>query len=154
MHSISSRKKRKSDLRLPNRADRAALDDSPGDFECLYNLILRAGGDRLFDEECNAGKAAQDLKLYIAARASGTTKHRRRANDYSARAIAGQHARDKVLEGLEDASVFIRGAHESLALLEEDNSRTLDVRVDKRDYLEAGAEFTVKETGMGGTKAM
>jgi len=50
--------------------------------------------------------------------------------------------------------VFIRGAHEGLALLEEDSTRTLDVGVDERDYLEAGAELTVKETGMEGMKAV
>ncbi len=50
--------------------------------------------------------------------------------------------------------MFISRAHEGLALLGEDGGCTLDIGVNERDYLEAGAELTVKEREMGGMEAV
>lgn len=127
---------------LPDGTDLATVDYGLGHLECVFNLILRSRGDGLFDEQRSLREVLQDLELDIAARARGAAEHGRRANDNGARAFSGRHVLDKVLEGLENASVFICGTHESFAFLGEDCGGTVDGGVDERDNLETGAELT------------
>lgn len=130
------------DSYLPDGADLATVDYGLGYLERLFNLILRSRGDGLFDKQRSLREVLQDLELDIAARARGAAEHRGRANDNGARAFSGRHVLDKVLEGLEDASVFICGTHEGFAFLGEDCGRTVDGGVDERDDFETGAELT------------
>ena len=127
---------------LPDGTDHATVGYGPGHLENLCDFLLGARGKGLFDEESNVREVAQDLELDIAARARGTTKHGGRADDNGARTFTGQHVLDKVLESLEDTSVFICGTDEGLAFLLEDSVRTLGCGVDERNYLETGAELT------------
>jgi hypothetical protein len=130
------------DSYLPDRTDLAAVDYGLGYLECLFNLILRSRGDGLFDEQRSLREVIQDLELDIAARACGAAEHGRRANDNGARAVSGRHVLDKVLEGLEDASVFICRTHECFAFLGKDCGGAVDGGVDERDDLETGTELT------------
>lgn len=131
-----------AELYLPNRTDRATVDYGLGHLERLFNLILRSCGDGLFDEQCCLGEVLQDLELDITARARGAAEHGGRTDNNGARTLAGRRVLDKVLEGLEDASVFIGRTHESFAFLGEDRGGTVESGVDERDDLETGAEFT------------
>jgi hypothetical protein len=130
------------DSYLPDGTDLATVDYGLGYLERLLNLILRSRGDGLFDKQRSLREVVQDLELDIAARARGTAEHGGRANDNGARAFSGRHVLDKVLEGLEDASVFICATHEGFAFLGEDCGGTVDGGVDERDDLETGAELT------------
>ncbi len=105
---------------LPDGTDLATVDYGLRHLERLFNLILRSGGDRLFDEQRSLRKVLQDLELDIAARARGAAEHGGRADENGARTFSGCHVLDKVLEGLEDASMFICGTHEGFAFLGED----------------------------------
>ena len=119
----------------------ATVDYLLGHLECLLNLFLRSRGDGLFDKQRSLREMLQDLELDIAARTRGAAEHGGRANDDGARDISGRHVLDKVLEGLEDTSVFICGTHECFAFLCEDRGGTVDGGVDEGDDLEAGTEL-------------
>jgi hypothetical protein len=131
----------RSDLYLPDGANRATVDYGPGHLERLFKLSLRSRGDGLFDEQRSLGEVFQDLELDIAAGARRAAEHGGRTDDDGARTFTGRHVLDKVLEGLEDASVFVGGTHEGFAFLGEDCGGTVDRGVDERDDLETGAEF-------------
>jgi hypothetical protein len=120
----------------------ATVDYGLGYLERLFNLFLRSRSDGLFDKQRSLGEVFQNLELDIAAWARGAPEHGGRANDNGARAFSGCHVLDKVLEGLENASIFICGTHEGFAFLAEDRGGTVDGGVDERDYLETGAELT------------
>jgi hypothetical protein len=108
------------DWYLPDGTDLATVGYGPGHLERLLNLFLRTRGDGLFDEQRRLREMLQDLELDIAAWTRGAAKHGGRANDNGARAFSRRHVLDKVIEGLEDASVFICGTHECFAFLGED----------------------------------
>jgi len=118
--------------------------------ERLLDLILRAGGNGLFDEQGSFREVTQDLELDIAARTRGTAEHGRRADDDGARTFPRGHVLGKVLEGLIDASEFICGTHERLAFLVEDCGGTVNRGVDEGDYLETGAELAEGRRGVRG----
>ncbi len=120
----------------------ATVDYGLGHLERLFKLILRSRGDRLFDEQRSLREVLQDLELDIAARARGTTEHGGRADENGARTFAMRHILDKVLEGLEDASVFICGTYEGFTFLGEDCGGTVDGGIDERNDLETGTELT------------
>jgi hypothetical protein len=150
-HAYIYCERKMTDLNLPDGTDCATVDYGLGYLECLFNLLLRSCGDGLFDEQCSLGEVLQDLELDIAARARGAAEHGGRANNNSARTFAGRRVLDKLLESLEDASVFIGGTHESFAFLGEDCGGTIDRGVDERDNLETRAEFT---EGVGGCECI
>ena len=131
-----------SDLYSPDRTDRVTVNYCLGYLERLFNLILGSCGDGLFDEQCCLGEVLQDLELDIAARARGAAEHGGRADNNGAGTLTGRHVLDKVLEGLEDASVFIGRTDEGFAFLGEDSSGTVYRGVYERDNLETGTEFT------------
>lgn len=120
----------------------ATIDQGPGYLERFFNLVLGSRGDGLFDEQRSLREVLQDLELDIAARARGSTEHGGRADENCARTFSGRHVLDKVLEGLEDASVLICRTHEGFAFLAEDCGGTVNGGVDERDDLETGAELT------------
>jgi hypothetical protein len=130
-------------LHSPDGTDHAAVDYSLRYLEGLFNFILGPGGDRFLHKKCNTGEVAQDLKLNIPTWVRGAAEHGRSADDECARALAGCHVLDIFIEALEDTSVFVRGAHEGPAFLDEDSGCALDRGVDEGDNLEAGAKFTV-----------
>lgn len=125
----------------PDRANRVAIVDKLGDFECLLDLARGARRCRLLDEHRNAGEVAQNLGLDIASGLRRAAEHGRRADDDRARRVLVRHILDKVLERLEHARVLIRGAHERLALLLQHHRRALNRWVDQRDHFETRAEF-------------
>lgn len=139
---IHSQSRKIIDSCSPDGTDLAAVDYALGYLERLLNLLLRSRGDGLFDKQRSLREVLQDLELDVAARARSAAKHGGRANDNGARAISRRHVLDKVLEGLEDASVFICGTHECFAFLGEDCGGTIDGGVDEGDDLETGAELT------------
>ena len=130
------------DWYLPDGTDLATVDYGLGYLERLLNLFLRSRGDGLFDKQRSLREMLQDLLLDIAARTRGAAEHGGRANDNGARAFSGRHVLDKVIEGLEDASVFICGTDECFAFLGEDCGGTIDGGVDEGDDLETRAELT------------
>jgi len=139
---MQSQSRKTIDSYLPDRTDLTTVNYGLGYLERLFNLILRSRGDGLFDEQRSLREVLQDLELDIAARTRGAAEHGGRANDNGARAFSRVHVLDKVLEGLEDASVFICGSHEGFAFLGEDRGGTVDGGVDERDNLETGTELT------------
>ena len=138
------------DWHLPDGTYLATVNYGLGHLERLFDLFLRSRGDRLFDEQGSLREILQDLELDIAARTRCAAEHGRRTNDNGARAFSGGHVLDKVLEGLEDASVFICGTHECFAFLGEDCGGTVDGGIDEGDDLETGAELTGEVGGCEG----
>lgn len=131
-----------SDLYLPDRTDGVTADYCLGDLERFFNLILRSCGDGFFDEQSCLGEVLQDLQLDIAARTRGAAEHGGRADDNGARTLTRRRILDEVLEGLEDASVFIGRTDEGFAFLGKDSSGTVYRGVYERDNLKTGTEFT------------
>jgi hypothetical protein len=137
-------------LHLPDGTDDATVIYGLRHLERLLDLILRASGNGLFDEQGSFREVMQDLELDIAARTRGTAEHGRRADDDGARTFPRGHVLGKVLEGLVDASEFICGTHERLAFLVEDCGGTVNRGVDEGDYLETGAELAEGRRGVRG----
>src|SRR5258708_4265057 len=139
---IHSQCRKVVDSYSPDGTGLATVDYGLGHLERLFKLILRSRGDRLFDEQRSLREVLQDLELDIAARARGTTEHWGRDDENGVRTFAMRHILDKVLEGLEDASVVICGTYEGFAFLGEDCGGTVDGGIDEGNDLETGTELT------------
>jgi hypothetical protein len=139
---IHSQNRKIIDWYLPDGTDLATVDYGLVHLERLFDLFLRSRGDGLFDEQRSLREMLQDLELDIAAWTRGAAEHGGSANDNGARAFSGRHVLDKILEGLEDASVFICGTDECFAFFGEDCGGTVDGGVDQGDDLETGTELT------------
>ena len=85
----------------------------------------------------------QNLHLNISPRLQTSSKHGRRPNDDDAGSFGGGHVADKVVEGFEDAGVFVGGFDEGVAFFGEHGLGACDVGIDEGDDFEAGAEFAV-----------
>src|SRR5713101_8808228 len=127
---------------LPDGTYLTTVDYGLGYLERFFNLFLWSRGNGLFDEQSSLREVLQNLELDIAAWARGAAEHGGRSNDNGARAFSGRHVLDKVLEGLENASVFICGTYEGFAFLGEDCGGTVDGGVDERYDLETRTKLT------------
>jgi|SRR5712671_3091111 len=142
-----------TDFHSPDGTDSTTVDYGLGHLERFLEFILRPSSNGLLYEQCSLREVLQDLELDIPARTSGAAELGRRADDKGAGTFTSRRVIDKVIEGLEDASVFICGTHEGLAFFGENCGCTVDCRIDECDHLETRAELTEEPGGVRVCKA-